>query len=184
MNTNAWFSRSHNTSKYGETLFFFVNLLSTAIIFQCVISQSKLVMGFPLIHGGLWTKMGNEWCWHAWIGHHILIPLWLKALASNQWMQSPKGLYQWTMGFNCVRLSWPTFLFSDDSLGAVTVRQSFQNLGLSQALAGIQSNNPSIIDLPIQKAFQVRCLRCPLKVSHAWYIYFKINITCMMYFNS
>ena len=82
-------------------------------------------------------------------------------------MQSPRGLYQWTMGFNCVRLSWLTFLFSDDSLGAVTVRQYFQNLGLAQALAGIQSNNPSIIDLPIQKAFQVRCLWSPLKASHA-----------------
>ncbi|PON42299.1 1,4-alpha-glucan-branching enzyme [Parasponia andersonii] len=59
-----------------------------------------------------------------------------------------------SLGFNCVRLTWPLYLATNDSLASLTVRQSFQSLGLTQAIAGIQSNNPSIIDLPLIQAFQ------------------------------
>ncbi|KAL8267097.1 hypothetical protein R6Q59_004441 [Mikania micrantha] len=58
------------------------------------------------------------------------------------------------MGFNCVRLTYPIFLFTNDSLGSVTVRQSLKKLGLMESIAGFQSNNPSLIDLPLIKAFQ------------------------------
>ena len=61
-----------------------------------------------------------------------------------------------SMGFNCVRLTWPLFLVTNDSLASVTVRQSFQSLGLSDTISGILANNPSIIDLPLIKAFQVK----------------------------
>ncbi|KAL6188116.1 hypothetical protein ACLB2K_039510 [Fragaria x ananassa] len=59
-----------------------------------------------------------------------------------------------SLGFNCVRLTWPLYLATNDSLAAVTVRQSFQSLGLQESIAGVQSNNPSLIDLPLLKAFQ------------------------------
>lgn len=59
-----------------------------------------------------------------------------------------------SMGFNCVRFTWPTFLVTNDSLASLTVRQSFQKLGLFESIAGIQANNPSIIDLPLIKAYQ------------------------------
>lgn len=59
------------------------------------------------------------------------------------------------MGFNCVRLTWPLFLFTNESLANLTVRQSFQKLGLLHSIAGFQANNPSIIDLPLIKAYQV-----------------------------
>ncbi|PON74655.1 1,4-alpha-glucan-branching enzyme [Trema orientale] len=59
-----------------------------------------------------------------------------------------------SLGFNCVRLTWPLYLATNDSLASLTVRQSFQSLGLTQAIAGVQSNNPSIIDLPLIQAFQ------------------------------
>ncbi|KAJ4829946.1 hypothetical protein Tsubulata_049018 [Turnera subulata] len=59
-----------------------------------------------------------------------------------------------SMGFNCVRLTWPIYLVTNDSLGSLTVRQSFQSLGLVESIAGIQANNPSIIDLPLIKAYQ------------------------------
>ena len=59
------------------------------------------------------------------------------------------------MGFNCVRLTYPLFLFTNDSLASVTVRQSLRKLGLIESIAGFQANNPSIIDLPLLKAFQV-----------------------------
>ncbi|KAK1381541.1 Cellulase domain-containing protein [Heracleum sosnowskyi] len=59
-----------------------------------------------------------------------------------------------SMGFNCVRLTWPLYLFTNDSLANLTVRKSFQNLGLFESVAGIQANNPSIIDLSLMNAYQ------------------------------
>ncbi|KAE9610332.1 hypothetical protein Lal_00006595 [Lupinus albus] len=59
-----------------------------------------------------------------------------------------------TMGFNCVRLTWPIFLATNDSFASLTVRDSFQSLGLIDSIAGVQSNNPSIVDLNLIQAFQ------------------------------
>ncbi|RDX85187.1 hypothetical protein CR513_33659, partial [Mucuna pruriens] len=59
-----------------------------------------------------------------------------------------------SMGFNCVRLTWPTLLATNESLASLTVRRSFQGLGLLQPIAGFQTNNPSIVDLPLIQAFQ------------------------------
>ncbi|OIW00378.1 hypothetical protein TanjilG_05728 [Lupinus angustifolius] len=58
------------------------------------------------------------------------------------------------MGFNCVRLTWPIFLATNDSYASLTVRDSFQSLGLIESVAGVQSNNPSIVDLTLIQAFQ------------------------------
>ncbi|KAB2036234.1 hypothetical protein ES319_D04G210200v1 [Gossypium barbadense] len=59
-----------------------------------------------------------------------------------------------SMGFNCVRLTWPLYLVTNDSLSSLTVRRSFQNLGLMEPIAGIQANNPSVIDVSLIQAFQ------------------------------
>ncbi|KAE8710229.1 Cytochrome P450 86A2 [Hibiscus syriacus] len=59
-----------------------------------------------------------------------------------------------SMGFNCVRFTWPLYLITNDSLASLTVRQSFQRLGLLESIAGIQANNPSIIDVTLIKAYQ------------------------------
>ncbi|KAK4376950.1 hypothetical protein RND71_003246 [Anisodus tanguticus] len=58
------------------------------------------------------------------------------------------------MGFNCVRLTWPLFLFTNDSLGSITVRQSFKNLGLFSSIVDLQANNPSIVDLSVLDAYK------------------------------
>ncbi|XP_031387460.1 glycosyl hydrolase 5 family protein-like [Punica granatum] len=58
------------------------------------------------------------------------------------------------MGFNCVRLTWPLFLATNDSLAALTVRQSLKGLGLIEAVSGFQANNPTLIDLPLIQAHQ------------------------------
>ena len=63
-----------------------------------------------------------------------------------------------SMGFNCVRLTWPLFLATNQSLASLTVRQSFQRLGLLESIAGFQANNPSMVDLPLISAYQVRQL--------------------------
>lgn len=60
------------------------------------------------------------------------------------------------MGFNCVRLTWPLFLVTNDSLAGLTVRQSFQALGLMESIAGIQVNNPDLLNLTLIQAFKVR----------------------------
>ncbi|XP_059445883.1 glycosyl hydrolase 5 family protein-like [Corylus avellana] len=59
-----------------------------------------------------------------------------------------------SMGFNCVRLTWPLYLVTNDSLASLTVRQSFLSLGLSESISGLQANNPSIIDLSLIQAYQ------------------------------
>ncbi|KAK9029571.1 hypothetical protein V6N11_026684 [Hibiscus sabdariffa] len=59
-----------------------------------------------------------------------------------------------SMGFNCVRFTWPLYLITNDSLASLTVRQSFQRLHLLEYIARIEANNPSIIDVSLIKAFQ------------------------------
>lgn len=58
------------------------------------------------------------------------------------------------MGFNCVRLTWPTFLVTNASYSNLTVAQSFLRLNLTESLAGIRVNNPSIVDLKLIDAFK------------------------------
>ncbi|XP_042502942.1 glycosyl hydrolase 5 family protein-like [Macadamia integrifolia] len=60
-----------------------------------------------------------------------------------------------SMGFNCVRLTWSLFMVTNDSLSSLTVRQSFQSLGLLDTIDGIQVNNPSLLDLPLIQAYKV-----------------------------
>ncbi|XP_031401378.1 glycosyl hydrolase 5 family protein-like isoform X2 [Punica granatum] len=59
-----------------------------------------------------------------------------------------------SMGFNCVRFTWPLELVTNGSLASRTVNQSFQGLGLSQALAGIAANNSWAPDLTLIDAFK------------------------------
>ncbi|CAN6276045.1 unnamed protein product [Urochloa humidicola] len=58
------------------------------------------------------------------------------------------------MGFNCVRLTWPTFLVTNASYGDLTVAQSFRRLNLTESLAGITVNNPSFVDLKLIEALK------------------------------
>ncbi|KAK4780771.1 hypothetical protein SAY87_016877 [Trapa incisa] len=58
------------------------------------------------------------------------------------------------MGFNCVRFTWPLELPLNETLGNLTVKQSFQRLGLKESLAGIEVHNPWIVDLPLMTAYE------------------------------
>lgn len=62
------------------------------------------------------------------------------------------------MGFNCVRLTWPLYLAVNQTLASITVRKSFQNLGLTESIAGFQANNPSLVDLTLIEAYKVKLL--------------------------
>ncbi|KAL1289932.1 hypothetical protein HN51_058307 [Arachis hypogaea] len=59
-----------------------------------------------------------------------------------------------SLGFNCVRLTWPLQLATNASLSSLSVRQSLNNLGLLDSIAAVQSNNPNFIDLPLIECFQ------------------------------
>ncbi|OMO81585.1 hypothetical protein COLO4_23500 [Corchorus olitorius] len=85
-----------------------------------------------------------------WVSH--LEPMVAEGLSKQPMDMIAKRIV--STGFNCVRLTWPLFLITNDSLGSLTVRQSFQKLGLQESIAGIQTNNPSIIDVSVIKAFQ------------------------------
>ncbi|KAL6851459.1 hypothetical protein ACP4OV_020392 [Aristida adscensionis] len=58
------------------------------------------------------------------------------------------------MGFNCVRLTWPTFLVTNASCSSLTVAASLRRLNLTGALAGVALNNPDLLDLNLIDAFK------------------------------
>ncbi|KAJ4756370.1 Cellulase (glycosyl hydrolase family 5) protein [Rhynchospora pubera] len=59
-----------------------------------------------------------------------------------------------SMGFNCVRLTWATFMVTNSSFASLTVRQSFQSLNLLESIGGIRANNPSFLNLTVIDAFK------------------------------
>ncbi|KAG0461144.1 hypothetical protein HPP92_021441 [Vanilla planifolia] len=59
-----------------------------------------------------------------------------------------------SMGFNCVRLTWPLYLVTNASLTSVTVGESLRRLGLVESAAGVAVNNPQFVDLTLIQAFK------------------------------
>ncbi|XP_076958188.1 glycosyl hydrolase 5 family protein-like [Bidens hawaiensis] len=56
-----------------------------------------------------------------------------------------------SLGFNCVRLTWATRMFTRYS--NKTVVQTFRELDLMNAISGIKRNNPRVLDLTVVDAF-------------------------------
>ncbi|KAI3525876.1 hypothetical protein L1887_05006 [Cichorium endivia] len=56
-------------------------------------------------------------------------------------------------GFNCVRLTWATNMFTRYS--EKTVVQTFRDLSLTNAIKGLEMNNPQLLDLTVIDAFSV-----------------------------
>jgi hypothetical protein len=59
------------------------------------------------------------------------------------------------MGFNCVRLTWPTYLATNATLSSLPLRWSLEILGLRESAAGVRVNNPALLDLPLIDVFRV-----------------------------
>jgi hypothetical protein len=59
------------------------------------------------------------------------------------------------MGFNCVRITWPTYLATNATLSSLPLRWSLQLLGLRESAAGVRVNNPDLLDLPLIDVFRV-----------------------------
>ncbi|CAL5028279.1 unnamed protein product [Urochloa decumbens] len=59
------------------------------------------------------------------------------------------------MGFNCVRLTWPTFLVAGDATySALTVAESLRRLNLTSALAGVEAHNAGLLGMALADAFR------------------------------
>ncbi|KAL3652737.1 hypothetical protein CASFOL_002418 [Castilleja foliolosa] len=55
-------------------------------------------------------------------------------------------------GFNCVRFTWATFMFTRPDYYSLTVSQSLDKYNLTAAKSGIAENNPGILNLKITEA--------------------------------
>ncbi|CAJ1979106.1 unnamed protein product [Sphenostylis stenocarpa] len=130
-----------------------VILRAVTVLLLCV-TFLQSVKGFPLHTSDRWivNESGKrvKLACVSWASH-------LDAAVAEGLSQQPLDFISKrikSMGFNCVRLTWPLFLLTNDSLASLTVRNSFQNLGLLQSIHAVQAINPSIIDLPLIKAYQ------------------------------
>lgn len=131
-----------------------LSILSLCIVLSSVIQQ-KHAMALPLSTDSRWIVDENgqrvKLACVNWASH-------LEVMVAEGLSRLPMDIIAkriLSMGFNCVRLTWPLFLVTNDTLGSLTVRQSFQSLDLLESIAGIQANNPSIIDISLIKAYQV-----------------------------
>nr|XP_010916958.2 glycosyl hydrolase 5 family protein [Elaeis guineensis] len=57
------------------------------------------------------------------------------------------------LGFNCVRLTWATYLFTNESYENLTVSDSLSSLGLGDALAGVRRNNGRMVGMTVREAY-------------------------------
>ncbi|GFZ16440.1 cellulase (glycosyl hydrolase family 5) protein [Actinidia rufa] len=57
-----------------------------------------------------------------------------------------------SMGFNCVRLTWATYMFTRPYFTNLTVEQSLDRWGLEEARAGLTQNNPGLLGLTLVEA--------------------------------
>ncbi|XP_022876769.1 uncharacterized protein LOC111394961 [Olea europaea var. sylvestris] len=149
------------------------NMGSSFIFFLCSVLSSFLlyvIMAQPLSTDSRWVvNESNQRVKLAcvnWVSHLDVVVA--EGLSKQPVDVISKGILD--MGFNCVRLTWPLFLFTNDTLASITVRQSFKNLGLVESIAGLQSNNPSIVDLSLINAYQVNPLFLLFYLNHYAFI--------------
>ncbi|KAM7468705.1 hypothetical protein LguiB_016267 [Lonicera macranthoides] len=132
----------------GRMFFFFLTILSLNVLLHGMVAAQPLSTDSRWIvdDSGKRVKLA---CVN-WVTH-------LEAVVAEGLSKQPVNVISrriLEMGFNCVRLTWPLYLATNDTLASMTVRQSFQKLGLMESIAGFQVNNPSLIDLTLIKAFQ------------------------------
>ncbi|XP_068470391.1 glycosyl hydrolase 5 family protein-like isoform X1 [Phaseolus vulgaris] len=140
------------------TVFFvpIITIITTALFTRATVKEVDNTVGVEgLLHTDSRWIVGQDGrrvklaCVN-WVSHlEVAVP---EGLSKKPVDVISKGIK--SMGFNCVRLTWPTLLVTNDSLASLSVRSSFQKLGLLEPVAGVQTNNPSIIDLPLIQAFE------------------------------
>lgn len=83
-----------------------------------------------------------------WPGHmHPLIP---EGLHKKPLKNITRSIV--SMGFNCVRLTWATHMFTRNEYGNLTVAESLEKWNLIAAMFGMALNNPQIMNLTVVDA--------------------------------
>ncbi|KAH7315744.1 hypothetical protein KP509_21G063600 [Ceratopteris richardii] len=84
-----------------------------------------------------------------WAGHlETMLPEGLNRQPLNRLAYHVNG-----MGFNCVRLTFATYMLTNATIYNRTVAQIFMDAKLEHTLRGIVIHNPELINLPIQDAY-------------------------------
>ncbi|XP_023637733.1 uncharacterized protein LOC17883874 [Capsella rubella] len=125
------------------------------LFFLFISSTSKLTTSYPLSTKSRWIvdEKGQrvKLACVNWPAH--LQPTVAEGLSKQPLDSISKKII--SMGCNCVRLTWPLDLMTNDTLALkVTVKQSFEILKLFEDVSGIQTHNPKILNLPLFNAFQ------------------------------
>lgn len=63
-----------------------------------------------------------------------------------------------SLGFNCVRLTYASYMLTNETSNNITVRDSLHSNGLNESVASISVHNPEIIDLLLIDTFKVKYL--------------------------
>ncbi|PSR91466.1 Endoglucanase [Actinidia chinensis var. chinensis] len=83
-----------------------------------------------------------------WVGHlHAMVPEGLHKQPIKAISASVSS-----MGFNCVRLTWATYMFTRPNYTKLTVEESLDQWGLKNAKAGMAENNPNVLGLSLWEA--------------------------------
>lgn len=83
-----------------------------------------------------------------WVGHlHTMVPEGLHKQPLNTIASAISS-----MGFNCVRLTWPTYMFTRPDYSSLTVAESLDQWRLCGAKAGMARNNPNLLGLRVWEA--------------------------------
>ncbi|XP_043703936.1 glycosyl hydrolase 5 family protein-like [Telopea speciosissima] len=142
-------------NKPTSLLVFFAFLIVSPNVLLPILQPPVTAAALPLYTNSRWivdeTGRRVKLACVNWVSH--LKPMVAEGLSKQPLDVISKQIV--SMGFNCVRLTWAVFMVTNHSLASMTVRHSFQSLGLLDSLAGFQLNNPSLLDLPLIKVFQV-----------------------------
>lgn len=57
------------------------------------------------------------------------------------------------LGFNCVRLTWATYLFTKERYDNLTISESLSSLGLGDAREGVRRNNGRMVGMTVREAY-------------------------------
>ncbi|ONK58283.1 uncharacterized protein A4U43_C09F10580 [Asparagus officinalis] len=127
-----------------------------SILFQTLIPQPASAL--PLSTSGRWivdeiTGQRVKLACVNWASH-------LETMVAEGLDKRPLDEISKTIGsmrFNCVRLTWPTYLVADSSVepsGSITVHESLRRLGLNASIIGIYTYNNWILDQTLIQAFK------------------------------
>uniref|UniRef100_A0A803L0X5 Glycoside hydrolase family 5 domain-containing protein n=1 Tax=Chenopodium quinoa TaxID=63459 RepID=A0A803L0X5_CHEQI len=135
-------------------------LLHTISSFLCIVSLLSFLL--PTLHA-LPLSTNSRWIVDSNTGQRVKLSCinWsshLELMVAEGLTKQPADVISKKikdMGFNCVRLTYPIYLPTNETLASMTVRQSYLNNGLSKCMvADLQAHNPSIVDLPLIDAIQ------------------------------